>query len=44
MKNIHLIATDKPSRLFEANGELKLTRKFDFYNGAIYQNIYITSD
>ena len=44
MKNIHIIPTDKPSRLFKASGELKLTRKFDFYNGAIYQNIYITSD
>ena len=44
MKNIHILPTDKPSRLFKASGELKLTRKFDFYNGAIYQNIYITSD
>jgi hypothetical protein len=44
MKNIHLLPTDKPSRLFKVSGELKLTRNFDFYNGSEYQNIYITSD
>jgi hypothetical protein len=44
MKNIHLIPTDKPSRLFKVSGELKLTRNFDFYNGSEYQHIYITSD
>jgi hypothetical protein len=44
MKNIHILPTDKPSRLFKVSGELKLTRNFDFYNGAKYQNIYITSD
>lgn len=44
MKNIHLIPTDKPSRLFKVSGELKLTRNFDFYNGSEYQNIYITND
>jgi hypothetical protein len=44
MKNIHLIPTDKPSKLFKVSGELKLTRNFDFYNGSEYQNIYITSD
>jgi hypothetical protein len=44
MKNIHLIPTEKPSRLFKVSGELKLTRNFDFYNGSEYQNIYITSD
>jgi hypothetical protein len=44
MKNIHVIPTDKPSRLFKVSGELKLTRNFDFYNGSEYQNIYITSD
>ena len=44
MKNIHIIPTDKPSRLFKVSGELKLTRNFDFYNGSEYQNIYITSD
>jgi len=44
MKNIHIIPTDKPSRLFKVSGELKLTRNFDFYNGSEYQNIYITND
>jgi hypothetical protein len=44
MKNIHIIPTEKPSRLFKVSGELKLTRNFDFYNGSEYQNIYITSD
>jgi hypothetical protein len=44
MKNIHLLPTDKPSRLFKVSGELKLTRNFDFYNGSEYQNIYITND
>jgi hypothetical protein len=44
MKNIHIIPTDKPSRLFKVSGELKLTRNFDFYNGSEYQHIYITSD
>jgi hypothetical protein len=44
MKNVHLIPTDKPTRLFKVSGELKLTRNFDFYNGSEYQNIYITSD
>jgi hypothetical protein len=44
MKNLHLIPTDKPSRLFKVSGELKLTKNFDFYNGSEYQNIYITSD
>jgi hypothetical protein len=44
MKNIHILPTDKLSRLFKVSGELKLTRNFDFYNGSEYQNIYITSD
>jgi hypothetical protein len=44
MKNIHILPTDKPSRLFKVSGELKLTRNFDFYNGSEYQNVYITSD
>jgi hypothetical protein len=44
MKNIHVLPTDKPSRLFKVSGELKLTKNFDFYNGSEYQNIYITSD
>jgi hypothetical protein len=44
MKNIHLLPTEKPSRLFKVSGELKLTRNFDFYNSSEYQHIYITSD
>jgi hypothetical protein len=44
MKNLHILPTDKPSRLFKVSGELKLTRNFDFYNGSEYQHIYITSD
>ena len=44
MKNLHIIPTDKPSRLFKVSDEFKLTRKFDLYNGAIYQHIYITND
>jgi len=44
MKNLFLLPTDKPSRLFKVSGELKLTRNFDFYNGSEYQNIYITND
>jgi hypothetical protein len=44
MKNIHLLPTEKATRLFKVSGELKLTRNFDFYNGSEYQHIYITSD
>jgi hypothetical protein len=46
MKNIHLLPTQNEitSKLFKVSNELKLTRKYDFYNGAKYQNIYITSD
>jgi hypothetical protein len=42
MKNIHLLATDKPSRLFKFANELHLdnTPK-DYYKK---YNIYITSD
>jgi hypothetical protein len=43
MGNIHILPTDKPSRLFKVSGELKLTRNFDFYNGSEYQHIYIIS-
>jgi len=43
-RNLWIIPTDKPSRLFKVSGELKLTRNFDFYNGSEYQHIYITSD
>jgi len=46
MKNIHVLPTQNEitSKLFKVSDELKLTRKYDFYNGAKYQNIYITSD
>jgi hypothetical protein len=44
MKNLFLLPTYKPSRLFKVSDELKLTRKFHFYNGSEYQHIYITSD
>ena len=46
MKNIHILPTDKPSRLCKALGShvLWLTKTYDGYNGAIYQHIYITSD
>jgi hypothetical protein len=43
MKKLHLIPSEKPSSLFKVNNELQLTRKYDFYNGAKYQNIYITN-
>ena len=42
MGNIHIIPTDKPSRLFKVSGELKLTRNFDFYNGSEYQQLQKT--
>jgi hypothetical protein len=46
MKNIHVLPTDKPSRLCKVLGShvLRLTKTYDGYNGAIYQHIYITSD
>jgi hypothetical protein len=46
VKNIHVLPTQNEitSKLFKVSNELKLTRKYDFYNGAKYQNIYITSD
>lgn len=46
MKNIHVLPTQNEitSKLFKVSNELKLTRKYDFYNGAKYQHIYITSD
>ena len=42
MKNIHLIPTDKPSRLYEFGGEyhLQIKSQENFRN----QNIYITND
>lgn len=50
MKNIHLLPTDKPSRLYSKNGNYKLdnsTIAMDWYiSSAGYKshNIYITSD
>jgi hypothetical protein len=44
MKNIHVLPSPKPSSLFKVSNELKLTRKYDVYNGSAYQHIYITSD
>jgi hypothetical protein len=41
MKNIHLIKTDKPSRLFYNVGGALLFRNYENHNGV---NIYITSD
>lgn len=45
MKNIHILPTDKPSRLFNFEGELIFTKKYNtdcFTNRN--KNIYITSD
>jgi hypothetical protein len=46
MKNIHLIPTDKPSRLYKQTGALSLDTISDTSNDgiSINQNIYITSD
>lgn len=45
MKNIHLLLTDKPSRLYNNNGQLHLDNVQTTSNGhTINQNIYITSD
>lgn len=41
MKNIHVLATDKPSRLVIENKELILTNNISNYRNA--QNIYITN-
>lgn len=41
MKNIHIISTDKPSRLFYNVGGALLFTNHEHYNGV---NIYITSD
>jgi hypothetical protein len=45
MKNIHIISTDKPSRLYLEDGTFKLT-EYDYPNVDYAQNqqIYITSD
>ena len=44
MKNIHLIPTDKPSRLHKIGNELGLTDKPNSNLLAKQQNIYITND
>ena len=46
MKNIHIIPTDKPSRLFITDGKLFNYHKPQQGDGVkiINQNIYITSD
>ena len=47
MKNIHILPTDKPSRLYLIKDKLKLSSlKFtnDEEIGWLTQNIYITSD
>ena len=44
MKNLHLLPTDKPSRLYNNNGKLHLDSVLTTSNGhTINQNIYITS-
>jgi len=45
MKNVHLLPTEKPSRLYNNNGQLHLDSVLTTSNGhTINQNIYITSD
>ena len=44
MKNIHLIPTDKPSRLRFFCGRLELMRLVPKKSDIIFQHIYITSD
>jgi hypothetical protein len=45
MKNVHLLPTDKPSRLYTNHGQLHLDSIFQQSNGhTINQNVYITSD
>jgi hypothetical protein len=45
MKNIHVLPTEKPSRLYNNNGQLHLDSVLTTSNGhTINQNIYITSD
>jgi hypothetical protein len=47
MKNVHLIATDKPSRLVRATNKLLLTIQYlplDKEIGCFPQHIYVTSD
>jgi hypothetical protein len=44
MKNIHILPTDKPSRIFFNDGELCLRYSMSFKEGDKPQNIYITSN
>ncbi len=44
MKNIHLLPTDKPSRLSKSKSKEELTFSSDIYNLSNRQHIYITSD
>jgi hypothetical protein len=44
MKNIHVLPTDKPSRLFFNDGELCFRNSMSFKEGDIPKHIYITSD
>jgi hypothetical protein len=44
MKNIHIIPTDKPSRLFDFMTALVLLKKASPNDSGTNQNIYITSD
>ena len=45
MKNIHILPTDKPTYLYEMEGKLHLSDKFEKGNEFWHnQNIYITSD
>ena len=45
MKNIHVLPTDKPSRLYSYKNNLFLTTKSHLHSPSMeYQNIYITSD
>ena len=43
MKNIHVLPTDNPSRLFEIDGHLIINRE-QLIQPKYYRNIYITSD
>jgi hypothetical protein len=44
MKNIHVLPTDKPSRLSKSTSKEELTFCSDIYNLSNRQHIYITSD
>jgi hypothetical protein len=45
MKNIHILPTPKPSRLYSYKGNLYLTTESHLHTPSMeYQNIYITND